>query len=204
MANTHYCVTHDTVFFKKGKMPHYAHPIDGEFDDNGKQVWCNEPEETEKPLKEKTGYKADPEKMSSIETQNALSNIVSLMVAGIIKKEDPLGQAAISYAASKLSKWYSQGEIEEVPSPEPTESKSRGIEPEGKGNLPKEKLCSPKQRADIFAMSKEKGYTAELALSIMTRLYHKTSSTTLTSQEADDFIKVLESGKYLKKEDAPF
>ena len=35
----HYCKEHETVFFKKGKMRGYAHPIG----DTGE--WCNEPEE---------------------------------------------------------------------------------------------------------------------------------------------------------------
>lgn len=35
----HYCSEHETVFFKKGNMRGYAHPIG----DTGE--WCNEPEE---------------------------------------------------------------------------------------------------------------------------------------------------------------
>jgi len=46
MAKTHYCVKHETIFFKKGKMKGYAHPI---FDENGEPTgeWCNEPQEKE-------------------------------------------------------------------------------------------------------------------------------------------------------------
>jgi len=36
----HYCTTHQTVFFKKGKMKGYAHPIT---DAEGQTIgWCNE------------------------------------------------------------------------------------------------------------------------------------------------------------------
>ncbi len=38
----HYCEEHGTVFFKKGKMKGYAHPLE----ENGQTIgWCNEPEE---------------------------------------------------------------------------------------------------------------------------------------------------------------
>ena len=42
----HYCTEHKTVFFKKGKMRGYAHPIG----DTGE--WCNEPEEGGDPIPE--------------------------------------------------------------------------------------------------------------------------------------------------------
>ncbi len=36
----HYCSKHATIFFKKGKMKHYAHPIENA---DGETVgWCNE------------------------------------------------------------------------------------------------------------------------------------------------------------------
>jgi len=41
----HYCKDHKTLFFMKGKMKNYAHPIKGEAgNDTGE--WCNETEET--------------------------------------------------------------------------------------------------------------------------------------------------------------
>lgn len=41
MATEHYCSIHGKVFFKKGKMRGYAHPIQ---DENGEDTgeWCNE------------------------------------------------------------------------------------------------------------------------------------------------------------------
>ena len=41
MTEGHYCSIHNTVFFKRGKMRGYAHPIkDGNGEDTGE--WCNE------------------------------------------------------------------------------------------------------------------------------------------------------------------
>ena len=42
--HSHYCTIHKTAFFKKGKMPGYAHPIG----DTGE--WCNEPEPPKNPI----------------------------------------------------------------------------------------------------------------------------------------------------------
>ena len=46
MAEGHYCVEHQTVWFKRGKMKGFAHPIK---DENGEDTgsWCNEPVEKE-------------------------------------------------------------------------------------------------------------------------------------------------------------
>jgi len=46
MTQSHYCVTHDAIFFKKGNMRGFAHPIlDEKGDATGK--WCNEPKQEE-------------------------------------------------------------------------------------------------------------------------------------------------------------
>lgn len=47
----HWCKEHQTVWFKKGNMRGYAHPVlddDGVQmqNDNGRNIWCNEPTET--------------------------------------------------------------------------------------------------------------------------------------------------------------
>ena len=95
----HWCSEHKTVWFKKGKMRGFAHPL---VDENAQTVgWCNEPEETEEeaqsaaiqqaadatktepapsapvvdkkpPEIPKQGYKADPAKTDSIERQVAV------------------------------------------------------------------------------------------------------------------------------------
>ena len=44
--NNHYCKEHEAVFFKKGKMKGYAHPLG----DTGE--WHNEPEEGGDPMPE--------------------------------------------------------------------------------------------------------------------------------------------------------
>ena len=44
----HYCTEHKAVFFKKGNMKGYAHPIEG----TDPTKWCNEPEEGGAPIPE--------------------------------------------------------------------------------------------------------------------------------------------------------
>ncbi len=51
----YYCKEHDTVFFKKGKMKGYAHPVG----DMG--AWCNMPEGQE-PMTEGEKEKVEAEK----------------------------------------------------------------------------------------------------------------------------------------------
>ena len=75
MSEGHYCAIHKEIFFKKGKMKGYAHPLG----DTGE--WHNEPEEGGDPMPEdaptETGkYKADPAKTQSIERQSALKSAV--------------------------------------------------------------------------------------------------------------------------------
>jgi len=52
----HWCAEHNTAFFKSGRMKGYAHPIEGELDKDGKQMWCNESE----PQSDNTGSKSTP------------------------------------------------------------------------------------------------------------------------------------------------
>ena len=81
----HYCPVHNVNFFKKGKMPVYAHPIEGTKGEDGKSEWCNEPEPTpaappqaRKPVKAKAEVipqeeageppkKTDPKALKTIE-----------------------------------------------------------------------------------------------------------------------------------------
>ena len=44
----HYCTEHETVFFKKGRMKGYAHPVEG----TEPTEWCNESEEGGDPIPE--------------------------------------------------------------------------------------------------------------------------------------------------------
>lgn len=75
----HYCVEHETEFFKKGRMRGFSHPIG----DTGN--WCNEPEEGGAPIPEghteETKYKADPAKIKSIERQSSLKASVEIACA---------------------------------------------------------------------------------------------------------------------------
>lgn len=38
----HFCTEHNVKFFKTANMRAYAHPVEGEFNEKGKQVWCAE------------------------------------------------------------------------------------------------------------------------------------------------------------------
>jgi len=98
-----YCSEHETVWFKKGKMKGYAHPLLH----NGETVgWCNRPDDYEPNLveeavkqsdvvsvgsKSQAKYKADPDKTASIELQVCLKVAgeiaVALINAGILKEK---------------------------------------------------------------------------------------------------------------------
>jgi len=76
MSEGHWCSEHETVFFKKGKMKGYAHPI-------GKTgVWHNEPEEGGDEIPESViaEEKADN---SNKNKSYALSYAKDVIVAGI-------------------------------------------------------------------------------------------------------------------------
>ena len=79
----HYCTVHKTPWFKKGNMRGYAHPIK---DASGTTTeWCNEPEATPQAAPEKPFEPAiNQQKQSSIEAQNALTNLTNLAIAGIL------------------------------------------------------------------------------------------------------------------------
>ncbi len=194
MAEKHWCSTHEVVFFKKGKMKGYAHPIEG----TDPVEWCNEPEGEEdepkppvpKTQKEDTG-RGSPTERLSIEAQVAFKGIVSLMGCGVINRDEGIAQTALNYAMSKLGHWSSLGK-EVVPE---KESKD-------------EPMMTPEQGKAIWAIVKKNGYAQKNAMAIMMRLYQTSSSKNLTAKQAADFISVLEAKKYLDEdvtlEDVPF
>lgn len=172
----HYCKIHNTVFFKKGKMKGFAHPIG----DTGE--WCNEEESQEETGRSSSETPEPSDRQTSIEAQNAYTGVVALMTNKIIDNYHPLAQSALNYAASKLSRWSSVGE-------------SPTIQTEPKG----EELATAEQIKKLNATAKKQGYDPALAVSIMTRLWNKSSSKALTKREADEFIAVMEQGKYLEE-----
>jgi len=98
-----HCKTHDTPFFKKGKMKNYAHPIG----DTGE--WCNMPEDT-KPVQPKaeprkaTPYRVDPPSTNlSIEQQSAYKGGIELLVNKIITPDSHMGKATIDWGLVKLT-----------------------------------------------------------------------------------------------------
>ena len=143
-----------------------------------------------RPQTSKQPYDGDsPAKRSSIEAQNAYTGIVSLMGCGVIKREEGIAQTALNYAMSKLQYWSSLGkEVEE-----------KGTDTETQ-DVP---MMTPEQGKEIWATTKKNGYTQENALAIMMRLYGVSSSKALTTKQADAFLVVLKSKKYLNEEIEP-
>ncbi len=103
----HYCSKHQTVFFKKGKMKNYAHPIEG----TDPVEWCNEPEGGGDPEPEATiqptpsdmskGDWAEKDRITraSIESQKRADIIANLWIAGKIKDDDLLVKQMRSWLA---------------------------------------------------------------------------------------------------------
>ncbi len=76
----HYCTEHKEVFFMKGRMKNYAHPIG----DTGQ--WCNEPEEGGDAIPEGTKTPSSlPDINKDIHRQVALKAAIELATHGFIK-----------------------------------------------------------------------------------------------------------------------
>lgn len=91
----HWCSTHNTPYFMKGKMQRYAHPVkDAQGntlkDERGRDIWCNEDDaQLERPApapKTEAPWvpAINPDKQASIEAQNALTNLTNLAIAEIL------------------------------------------------------------------------------------------------------------------------
>ncbi len=192
----HFCQEHNVAFLHT-KRGNYAHPIEGKFKD-GKQVWCNE-EKTEQakttetsPVVKESKPPRDNETNNSIEAQVSFKGVIELLANKVIDLNHSLALTALNYAMSKLGRWSSVGDTGINP---PVIDKV-GV----KDGVP-EKLVTPEQIAEIKATAKAKGYDAQTAVAIMTRLWHKSSSKALTTREANEFIAVMEQGKYLEEID---
>ena len=104
MADSHYCTLHKTVFFMKGKMKGYAHPVK---DEEGNTIeWCNEedlekvrnlPPREPEMLPEHKDIVTEARKMGAEVTSSsgdtrlrsmAVAYAKDLVVAGIIPLED--------------------------------------------------------------------------------------------------------------------
>ena len=75
----HYCSTHKTVWFKRGRMRNYAHPIKGA---DGKDTgeWCNEPErEAQGEAQENTQREDSIEEASAEATKGRLATKAELI-----------------------------------------------------------------------------------------------------------------------------
>lgn len=175
MAETEYCNEHQTMWFKKGKMKNYAHPIEG----TDPVKWCNMPEEGEpqpdKPKPERT-YKADPGKIDSIEVQVAVKAVIELWL--VDKATTQMIQATTSWIMSKLGNWSSMGAVEETPDKIEKPTKAQGVE--------------------LSALVDKIG--AEKAKSILIDRWHQNETKHLNREQMADFIEQLKK----EEEELPF
>ncbi len=120
---THFCVEHQTPFFRKGNMKSYAHPIK---DEAGETTgWCNEPKEKAeapeiKPAKPQGYSRTDsPEQRASIESQVAAKIGCELLTAKVIDLNHILAQRVLLWCSVRLPSI----KVETVPKPkqEPVE-----------------------------------------------------------------------------------
>lgn len=83
----HWCKEHRTVWFKRGGMKGYAHPItDEEGEPTGE--WCNEPK-TEGSKSPTRQFGDSPEKIASIEAQKRADIIAQIWIAGKFSDDSP-------------------------------------------------------------------------------------------------------------------
>ena len=107
----HWCKEHQTVWFKKGKMKGYAHPI-LEVDGEPTGEWCNEPKGEVKPpelqpeMSKDDWIKKDRITRKSIERQKALELAVEMAK---LFGADKATTAKI-IATAKLFEAYLEGE----------------------------------------------------------------------------------------------
>ena len=106
----HWCSEHETVFFKRGKMKTFAHPIKDE-EGNSTGEWCNEAEQEIEPAGTRGQSRQKPPAMSkddwaekdritrkSIERQQSLEQAVNLCIANKIPLEK-IGSIAKTFEA---------------------------------------------------------------------------------------------------------
>lgn len=125
----HWCSEHKEVWFRKGAMKGFAHPIKDDegnqtYGEDEKALWCNEPkEETQAKPKPQSGQSPiRVDNSASIEAQVAVKAIVELWVAGKVTEDSQLVHTAKNWLMSKLSNWASQ--LVEM-NPMPIETKAK-------------------------------------------------------------------------------
>jgi len=199
----HFCKEHGVVFFKKGKMKGYAHPV---VDDGGDPTgeWCNEPEEkAEKPQVARQGSTNE-----SIEAQVAFKGMIELIVADRITIDSKPGQAAYNWAMSKLANWASMGEPpKDKPGAKAMKPRYDEPDPEVTKEEPEKDAIQPEQIERIKrAAIKYKEHT-EVYIDLLKGAYKTSNYKELTALQAEDLIKRLDKGEGLEgiePEEIPF
>ena len=198
----HYCNEHGVKFFKTPKMKGYAHPIEGEEDENGKQSWCNEPKEetpSDTPAKSKSSPpKRDSSTNDSIEQQKAIMEIGEDWRAGKLDDKDSLVATYKNWIMSKLSYWSSMGNIE----PE-YESATKGFL--GDKN-PETKVEKPTEEQRKRLSSAINQYGTKEAKELLIERWQTNKTEHLSSEQMEDFIEQLteEINDTIDLNDVPF
>ena len=121
-----WCSEHETVFFKKGNMRGFAHPI---LDENGEPTgkWCNEPKQeevkppppkSEPPMSKENWAEKDKITRTSIERQKSLELAthwaIALLNSSSFTKKESLSSKSIRQTAQSFAEWIETGKIPEV------------------------------------------------------------------------------------------
>ena len=95
----HYCTEHKTVFFKKGAMRGYAHPIEG----TDPVKWCNEPEDggAEIPEAKKAELAVEPQEPPNPQAVGMITKEIGDMI-----RAERLNGLFGHDIAVELIKWY--------------------------------------------------------------------------------------------------
>lgn len=189
----HWCKEHQQVWFKKGKMKGYAHPVldeNGEqvYDEEGKAIWCNEPVEEKPKSKKET---ESPERQMSIEWQNAYGNAALVVQTKYMFPDDQLINAAYNYGLSKLTNWGSLGNPPK----------------ETKGEAPEIPQITRKQLKEL---ADKNGYKDSDVTAIIQRIFKVENATKLDAGQRFELSNILKQGKYkpepeeLEPDEVPF
>ena len=138
------------------------------------------PSPASKPMTPKDWADKDTQQRVSIEGQCAMKCWTELEVAGI-----PIGN--ISELLREAIESKIRGFMGDEVVTDHIEREITIVEP----------LLTIPQLNKIISLAKEKGYSNELAIAIMLRLYHKGATKALTQKEAEDFIEKLGAGYML-------
>lgn len=191
----HWCKEHQRVWFKKGNMKNYAHPIldeDGNqmYDDDGKALWCNQPKE--ETNKSKPTGKDEMSKEEWAEKDRFLERCKDIRTAiieapNIVRlyvefPNDRIANAAYDWEMSILSNFSSIGETVEGRPDEETLKKAKKIVSESKPGEEEAGFIDLKRAASAIeqlVLAGNDAYEDDKLLAYMKKTYKSTADTPL-------------------------